>query len=264
MGAAPRCLFRKGAAGRGRPLLFVHGAFVGAWCWEAHFLDFFAALGHDCHALNLRGHGEGEAGGDLASLDDYVVDVLLAAEALPVPPVLIGHSMGAAVVQRAWRRARAPALALLAPVPPQGLLASSAMLALNSPVLFNEINRMQIGMSMQGEPALLRQAIFSPSLPEAEVMRHLARMRRESTRALMDLSWPQFFWVDRVRQAEVPLLVLGAADDQLFPPAMVEASAALHNVNAEIVPGVAHAMMLDTGWRDVAERIAGWLHSCDR
>jgi len=262
MAGPARCLSRKAADATGRPLLFVHGAFVGAWCWEAHFLDFFSALGHDCHALNLRGHGDGETGDDLASVDDYVVDVLLAAEALPVPPVLIGHSMGAAVVQRAWRRARAPALALLAPVPPQGLLASSAFLAMNNPILFNEINKMQIGVSVQGEPALLRQAIFSPALPEAEVLRYLSRMRRESTRALMDLSWPQYFWIDRVREAEVPLLVLGAADDLLFPPPMVEASAALHNVNAGIVPGVAHAMMLDTGWRGVAERIAAWLRSC--
>jgi pimeloyl-ACP methyl ester carboxylesterase len=240
-------------------LLFVHGAFVGAWCWEAHFLDHFAALGHDCYAVNLRGHGEGESGNDLASLDDYIVDVLLAAEELAPPPVLIGHSMGAAVVQRAWRRARASGFALLAPVPPQGLLASSALLALNNPNLFNEINKLQIGIEVQGEPALLREAIFSPSLPQAEVLRYLARMRRESTRALLDLSWPQYFWIERVRDAEVPVLVLGAADDLLFPPVMIEASAALHGVNAAIVPGVAHAMMLDTGWREVAGRIAAWL-----
>ena len=27
------------------PLLFVHGAWHGAWCWDEHFLDFFAAQG---------------------------------------------------------------------------------------------------------------------------------------------------------------------------------------------------------------------------
>src|SRR6476661_688640 len=39
------------------PILFVHGAWHGAWCWEEHFLDFFAERGHRVAALDLRGHG---------------------------------------------------------------------------------------------------------------------------------------------------------------------------------------------------------------
>ncbi len=27
------------------PLLFVHGGWHGAWCWDDHFLDFFAGCG---------------------------------------------------------------------------------------------------------------------------------------------------------------------------------------------------------------------------
>jgi hypothetical protein len=27
------------------PLLFVHGAWHGAWCWDEHFLDLFADKG---------------------------------------------------------------------------------------------------------------------------------------------------------------------------------------------------------------------------
>ena len=32
--------------GPARTLLFVHGAWHGAWCWAEHFLDFFAAQGY--------------------------------------------------------------------------------------------------------------------------------------------------------------------------------------------------------------------------
>lgn len=32
-------------ATRSTPLLFVHGAFHGTWCWSEHFLDFFAERG---------------------------------------------------------------------------------------------------------------------------------------------------------------------------------------------------------------------------
>jgi pimeloyl-ACP methyl ester carboxylesterase len=255
-----RCIVRRAAKHSGPPLLFVHGAYVGAWCWERHFLDYFSALGHDCHAISLRGHAEGEAGDDLASIDDFVADVLIAAESLDTPPVLIGHSMGAMVVQRAWRRANAAGFSLLAPVPPQGLLASSAMLALNSPEILNEINGLQINSGCHGSPALLRQAIFSPTLAEAEVLASLSRMRRESQRALIDLSWPQYFWIDKA-DGRVPVQVLGAADDLLFPPSLVEAAAAIHGVKAEILPGIAHAMMLDTRWRDAAAGIGRWLKS---
>lgn len=164
------------------------------------------------------------------------------------------------MVQRAWRRAQAPGFSLLAPVPPQGLLASSTMLALNSPEIFNEINGLQINPGYHGSPALLRQAIFSPTLGEAEVMASLSRMRRESQRALIDLSWPQYFWIDKA-DGRVPVQVIGAADDLLFPPPLVETAAAIHGVEAEILPGIAHAMMLDTRWRDAAASIERWLKS---
>ena len=39
------------------PLLFVHGGWHAAWCWDDHFLDFFAAAGYRAVALSLRGHG---------------------------------------------------------------------------------------------------------------------------------------------------------------------------------------------------------------
>ena len=42
---------------RPTPLLFIHGMLHGAWCWNAHFLDYFAQHGFAAHAVNLRGHG---------------------------------------------------------------------------------------------------------------------------------------------------------------------------------------------------------------
>ena len=39
------------------PLLFLHGAFRGAWCWEEHFLEYFSSKGFESMALSLRGHG---------------------------------------------------------------------------------------------------------------------------------------------------------------------------------------------------------------
>lgn len=241
------------------PLLFVHGAFVAAWCWEEYFLPWFAARGWEAHALSLRGHGAsaGRESLDFASIDHYVADVVTAARTLERPPVLIGHSMGAIVVQRAARRVGSPALALLAPVPPHGLGGSLLSLALRDTPLFFALNAMQLGGD--DAPALrrVRDYLFSASVTESDVYRHLRRTQRESQRALMDLVWPQQLWIrDSVG---LPTLVAGAADDAFFTRPMIEETARLHGIEAKIFEGTAHAMMLEPEWAKVAGHVHGWL-----
>ena len=55
-GATPydvRLVVREPAEPGGRPpLIFIHGAWHGAWCWE-RFLDYFAARGYPCYAVDL-------------------------------------------------------------------------------------------------------------------------------------------------------------------------------------------------------------------
>jgi pimeloyl-ACP methyl ester carboxylesterase len=244
---------------RPTPLLFVHGAFVGAWCWDEYFLPYFAEHGYAAHAVSLRGHG---ASGrrdalPLAGIDDYVDDVLLAAECLDRPPVLIGHSMGGVVVQRGLKRSGAPAAVLMAPVPPQGLLATAFLLAARDPGLLREINLIQYGHPRHATLEGLRRAMFSEPTPHEEVARHFNRMQPESQRAIFDLSWPQYLWVRNVIGPAV--LVLGAGRDAFFPPHLVHDTARIHGTQAEIFPDIAHAMMLEPGWREVADRLLGWL-----
>ena len=106
------------------PLLFVHGGYCDAWFWEPYFLPWFAARGYAAYALSLRGHGA-SGGGDtlfIAGLADYEADVEHVAGTLNVPPILIGHSMGAAIVERIVAKRPVRGAALLAPMPPAGLL----------------------------------------------------------------------------------------------------------------------------------------------
>jgi pimeloyl-ACP methyl ester carboxylesterase len=65
------------------PLLFVHGGEHAAWCWDEHFLDFFAENGYRAVAPSLRGHGGSPSSKPLraCSIADYVEDVSEVAEA---------------------------------------------------------------------------------------------------------------------------------------------------------------------------------------
>jgi pimeloyl-ACP methyl ester carboxylesterase len=103
------------------PLLFVHGAWHAAWCWDENFLGFFADKGYRAVALSLRNHGNNDKNNlRKLSVADLVSDVASVANDLPAEPVVIGHSMGGFVVQKYLEKHSAPAGVLLASVPVSG------------------------------------------------------------------------------------------------------------------------------------------------
>jgi alpha-beta hydrolase superfamily lysophospholipase len=69
------------------------------------------------------------------------------------------------------------------------------------------------------------------------------------------------FALPRTTLVKTPLLVLGAADDNIFTPHEVKQTARAYGVEAEIFPAMAHDMMLERGWQQVADRILAWLKS---
>jgi len=240
------------------PLVFVHGAYVGAWCWAEHFLPWFAGRGHPVCALSLRGHGESAGRERLHEfgLADFADDLAAAVRGLDRPPVLIGHSMGALVVQKFLERGgAAQAAALFCPVPPFGILASSFSLALTRPALFAEMNALAFGG--RASRAALQEALFAGPLEAERLERYFARMQPESRRAILDMSgWglPQTW-----RTARPDTVVIGAERDVLISPALAQTTAQLLGADYLSLPGLGHAVMLETGWRSAAEALAGWL-----
>ncbi len=243
---------------RPTPLLFVHGSYLSAWCWDEHFLPYFAARGYPAYALSLRGHG-GSSGQDRLpwhSLRDYVDDLRQVADALPRPPVLIGHSMGGMVVQKYLERFAAPATVLMASVPPTGLLEMSGWLALTRPQLLADLWLAHAGAVQLARYSEVRKALFSDHLPDSLVQRYLLRTQSESQRALLDMSgWDL---PGRVHQRP-PTLVLGADDDALVPTFSVHSTAAIYATEAELFTNMGHVMMLEPAWQQVADRILTWL-----
>jgi pimeloyl-ACP methyl ester carboxylesterase len=240
------------------PLLFVHGAWHGAWCWDEHFLDFFAEKGYRGVALSLRGHGGSPASKPIrfVSLADYLEDVVTVAESMPTPPIVIGHSMGGSLVQKYLETHQAPAGVLLASAPPRGNPGFNMRWMKRHPWHFTTAAMTGNTLHRVNTPELAREKFFSRQTPEADVVRHAARLQEDSRRAGLD---SPLFTRNGPKRVTTPLLVLGAECDGSLTPKEVHATARAYRTEAEIFPDMGHDMMLEPGWPNVAERIHGWL-----
>jgi pimeloyl-ACP methyl ester carboxylesterase len=245
------------------PLLFVHGALHAAWCWEVHFLDYFAQHGFAAHAVNLRGHGNSEGRERLrwTRIADYVEDLKNAARQLPSPPILIGHSMGSFIIQKYLEDHSAPAAVLLTPPPPNGLRAATLRIARRHPLTFAKINLTVSLFPLVGTPALAREAFFSDDLPDEQLREYWERMQDDAFLGFLDMLVLDLPKPPKVR---TPLLVLGAARDNMLRPSEIHATARVYDTEAEIIADVAHNMMIELRWQAVAERILVWLKERER
>jgi non-heme chloroperoxidase len=234
------------------PLLFVHGAYTAAWCWDEHFLPFFAEAGYVACAVSLSGHGgsPGRKHLDSFSIGDYVKDVAAIAATLPAPPVLIGHSMGGFVVQKYLEDHTAPGA-----VPPQGLMSAAMGMMFSKPGMMKDLNSLMSGGKASLET--LREALFAQPVSLDDLKRYYKGSQSESHRAIWDMS---LFGMPRTgRVKRTPLLVQGAEFDHLIPSSLVEMTARTYGVDANIFPGMGHGLMLERDWEKPARQILDWL-----
>ena len=246
------------AAGK-PPLLFVHGGFCDAWCWEPYFLPWFAAQGYPAYALSLRGHGAsgGQESLFVTGLDDYVADVEHVASTLRSAPVLIGHSMGAAVVERIIATRPVRAAALLAPVPPSGLASVMGRLMAQQPEYLIRMPQFDPHMSIN-VLAGLRPMYFSDDVSPKILAESELHLGPESARALLDLTLRLH---DGRPVAHVQPFILGAGNDRVAAPSDVRSTATLYGTKATIIPGLAHMMMLEPKWKTAAQPLLDWLEN---
>jgi pimeloyl-ACP methyl ester carboxylesterase len=242
------------------PLLFVHGGFQAAWCWDAHFLDFFAERGYRVLAVSLRGHGSSPLDKPmrLCSISDFVEDVSSIAKTVAPQPILLGHSMGGFVVQKYLETNDAPAAVLVASAPPRGHLRSMLRQMRRHP--WHSSRFAVSGRSdhlLGGTVAGARELFFGDKASDDLIREATARLQPDSTRAILG----DMVALKLVKTARVttPLLVLGGEQDATYLPSEVRATARAYGGQATIIPNIGHEMMLEPGWETVAEHIASWL-----
>jgi len=83
------------------PIVLVHGAWAGAWCWK-RVLAPLRSAGHEVHAVTLTGVGErAHLLSREVSLATHIDDVLGLVEAEELADVvLVGHSYGGTIISK--------------------------------------------------------------------------------------------------------------------------------------------------------------------
>jgi pimeloyl-ACP methyl ester carboxylesterase len=160
--------------------------------------------------------------------------------------VLVGHSMGAMVVQHVLERYRsAPAGVLVAPVPPAHGLEVLASMARHHP---GSLAKALAGR--QPDAA----AFFGPHADDATIHRTRSRMGAESWLATQQLVLPR-----RPRTSRSPVLVLGGGADTVTPPITAIRTARHYGTKARIFRGMGHDLMLEPRWRAPLDAMLEWL-----
>ncbi len=232
----------------GRPgLLFVPGAYHGAWCY-AHYLDYFARAGLACAALDLRGHGALPQGDAFTSagIADLGQDVVSALDALARPTVVVGHSMGALPALLAASQRTVAGVVLLAPSPPGDLPGAQALPPVPEGVPRRAPNDAEI------------RARFLATSPDRDVAPVSRRLCAESPKVLND----RYLLRVPVDAAAIgaPGLCLEAGLDthDRHPPGQDLAIARRFGFSHAVLAAQPHCMMYADQWQVSAAAILDW------
>ncbi len=246
------------------PILFVHGAYVGAWCWEENFLPYFADLGFEVYAISLRGHGRswGRMFVHSYGIREYVKDVeQVILHNVKEEVVLVGHSMGGAVVQQYLKKhehqAQCKGAVFMSAVPYHGVAPSSMEIAMRDPMSMMQIQLVQMFGSSFATPDFARKSLFTPDTPMKDLIRYRPLFQPESFNTIWDVIVAEMPTKNDLK--DIPLHFMGGKKDMIFSVDSIRKSA--HKLGCEPVflPKSSHMMMLDPYWQDAADELIGWL-----
>lgn len=226
------------------PVLMVHGAFHGWWAY-ARWLTWFATLGVPAYALSVRNHeGSRALSADeyrRTGIEHYVEDIAAVLDWIGKPAMLVGHSLGGLMVQKASEDRDVVAVACIGSASPAGVGPTRGF-------TWDEDE------SLMFDRARMRGAMFE-EIDDATFESIYSRLVPESTRALNQSG---LAGVD-VDPAKIlaPMLFLGTEHDGIgLHPA--DKLAAFFNAEHMTIPGTSHDVLLEDSGLRVAAHILGW------
>jgi Lysophospholipase len=236
-------------------------------------MDFFNQHGYDTlnpgwpgdspTVAECRTHPQTIANRGVTEIADNYAKIIAS---LPEPPIVIGHSFGGLIVQVILGRGIATAGLAIDPAPIKGVwqLPFSALKA-SFPVLGNPFNlKKAISLSFNQ----FRYG-FANAVPEKEARELYDRWTipapgRPLFQAAMASISGSETKVNTANTGRGPLLITGGEKDHIAPPILGKASLKKYNSSVKtefkLFEGRGHSLIVDHGWREVADYSLGWLN----
>ncbi|SEF10498.1 alpha/beta hydrolase [Jiangella alba] len=256
-----------------RPVVFVHGLWLHADSWSP-WVELFRDSGYDAEAPGwpgdsasaeeTRAQPQRVAGVGIDAVVDHYAELI---RALPMPPILVGHSFGGLIVQRLLGENLGAAAVALDPAPIKGVIyLPPSSLRVASIALRNPANR---GRAVALDRAQFRYG-FGNALTERESDELFARWAIPSPgRPLFEAAVANFnpsspARVDTGNAGRGPLLLTLGGRDHTVAPAIVRTTARLYRRSPAVTelreyPDRGHSLGIDAGWRTIADDVLAWL-----
>ena len=179
-----------------QPILMIHGSFHAAWCYES-FLLHFAARGHDCYAISLRGTsdtgmvkinypGEESDKKEAVKITQHLSDVKSVLQFISAPTILLSHSFGGILtmklLEEASMRSKISSAVVMCSVPPSGNGPMTLRFLRRTPFLALKIVYGFVFKAAASNAAICRELFFSndESVTAEDIERYMDHFKEDS------------------------------------------------------------------------------------
>jgi pimeloyl-ACP methyl ester carboxylesterase len=262
--------------GTGVPVVFIHGLWLHTSSWQP-WVELFQQAGYAAIAPGWPGVPDSveEARSHPELIADHGIDDVVEhysgiIAGLPEVPVLVGHSFGGMIAEKLLGLDRARAAVAIDAAQIKGVLPLPlSSLRATLPVFRNPANKHR-AVSLTSEQ--FRYA-FGNAVSEEESNALYARWTIPAPgRPLFEAATANFSAhspdsVDTANSGRGPLLLVMGGRDHTVPEVITKATAKQYRHSTAVtelleLPDRGHSLTVDSGWREVADRVLGWL--CDQ
>jgi non-heme chloroperoxidase len=255
-----------------RTIVFIHGLWIHSSSWKP-WMDFFNQRGYETlnppwpgdssTVAQCRENPQAIANRGVTEITDSYAKTIAS---LPQPPIVIGHSFGGLIAQVILGRGIAAAGIAIDPAPMKGVwqLPLSALKA-SLPVLGNPFN-LKKAKSLTFDQ--FRYG-FANAVPEKEARELYDRWTIPAPcRPLFQAATATFAGsetkVNTANTTRGPLLITGGEKDNIAPPILGKASQKKYNASVisefKLFEGRGHSLIVDHGWKEIAEYSLAWIN----